>query len=377
MDDSIPAKKRILLLSAYHSASHRYWCEGLIAAFPEYQWTLKTQPARHFAWRVYASGWIWSLAQDPDFHQPYDLILATSLVDIVALKATIREFHQAPLWIYFHENQFAHPLGPNQRPEHQIRAQFKSLQNAFCADWITFNSRFNLETFFAGSRKLLRKFPEKLPGHPLQHLAHCSDVIPVPLNNTFRKLDSSPKIPGLIVWNHRWEWDKQPERFISALNALHHRGIDFKLAMLGIGGSSDHPLTQQTETIAPHILHWGQADPETYQRFISQASIGVSTALHDFQGLAVLELAQAGATVILPRRLAYPEVLPNAQFFSGSDQDPAKDIEELTETLASLLTQGPGSLKPAFHHSLPEWSTLRRTYQERIQTLLGAPLPPA
>ena len=46
---------RILLLSAYHSASHRYWCEGLMAALPEFDWTLKTQPARHFSWRVRAS----------------------------------------------------------------------------------------------------------------------------------------------------------------------------------------------------------------------------------------------------------------------------------------------------------------------------------
>ena len=51
-----------------------------------------------------------------------------------------------------------------------------------------------------------------------------------------------------------------------------------------------------------------------------------SCALHDFQGLATLELAQAGATIVVPRRVAYPECLPDAHFYEGSEADATQGI---------------------------------------------------
>ena len=36
-----------------------------------------------------------------------------------------------------------------------------------------------------------------------------------------------------IVWNHRWEYDKQPEVFFDALLRLKNAGYSFKLHVLG------------------------------------------------------------------------------------------------------------------------------------------------
>ncbi len=362
---------RVLLLSAYHSASHRYWCEGLLAALPKIDWTLKTQLARHFSWRVRASGSIWALANDPDFARRYDLVIATSLTDVVSMKALCPALRDTPLWLYFHENQFAHPISDRQWASHQQSWQFKSIQNALCADWISFNTAFNRDTFLDGADGLLKKFPEKLPGRPLDRIIERSDVLPVPLTGRFASFRESPKHPARIVWNHRWEWDKQPQVFLDALVALHHQGYEFELAMLGSGGGrGKETFGDEAGILREHIVHWGEADEAAYAELIRSAAIGVSTALHDFQGLAMLELAQAGATVVVPRRVAYPEVLPGACFYEGAPGEPGADAAHLKAILAKLLTSGCPA--PINHAQLPTWEQLEGNYRARIEALSNA-----
>ncbi len=356
---------KILLLSAYHSASHAYWCDGLIAALPEHQWTLKTQPARHFSWRVRASGWLWALDDDPAFKQDYDLIIATSLTDVTTLKAHCPALRDVPLWMYCHENQFAYPLSHRQQAVHQTDWQFQNIVNLLSADWISFNTGFNRDTFFDGARKLLKRFPEPLPGKPLDRLKRQSDVLPVPLTEELATLRSRPKEADLIVWNHRWEWDKQPGRFLKALTRLHRTGIPFRLAMLGSGGGRTVEFDDHRKELGDKVVHWGEANKEDYQDWLGRAGIGVSTAIHDFQGLSMLELAQVGATTIVPNRLAYPECLPGASFYPGSEQDAEQDIGDLVTVLTAVLWE---NTQPApVRGKLPLWSELAESYRERME----------
>ncbi len=361
---------RVLLLSAYHSASHAYWCDGLMAALPDIDWTLKTQPARHFSWRVEASGLLWALAEDADFERDYDLIIATSLSDLTRLRAFRPHLATVPTWVYFHENQFAHPRSASQATDHQIGWQFLSIQNALCADWVSFNTEFNRSTFLAGARKLLRRFPEKLPGNPMARIEQRSDVLPVPLTETFAELANQPKEPDLIVWNHRWEWDKQPERFLAALQQLRDAGIGFRLAMLGSGGGRNAEFETQRQALGDAVVHWGEVAKSDYRQWLGRAGIGVSTSLHDFQGLSMLELAQAGAQVVVPQRLAYPEVLPDARFYTGSETDAQRDVTELTAALKTILTGTVGG--PVARPAVPLWSEQSGRYADRMNTIASA-----
>ena len=364
----IYSSMRILLLSAYHSASHRYWCQGLMGGFPEIEWTLLTQPARHFSWRVRASGLIWGRHDDPAWAQNYDLIIATSLSDIVTIKGLRPKLQQTPVWLYFHENQFAHPRSGNQTSNQQISWQFQSILNALSADWISFNTAFNRDSFLRGAKKLLRIFPEKLPGNPIEQLALRSDVLPVPLTDRFANFADAPKVPNRIVWNHRWEWDKRPEHFLRVLIKLQARGVDFELAMLGIGDAHQAgAFEEEAERLNERIVHWGEANETDYMHWIRSAGVGVSTAIHDFQGLAMLELAQAGATVVVPNRLAYPECLPTACFYRGSDNDPEQDAADLEKALFQILSgHRPAPVKA---EALPRWKNLAENYRKQISRL--------
>jgi glycosyltransferase involved in cell wall biosynthesis len=339
-----------------------------MAALPGITWTLKTQPARHFSWRVRASGWLWALGDDPGLARTdYDLIIATSLTGVVPLRAMCAGLRSPPLLTYFHENQFAHPRGDTQSEVHRVGWQFQSLQNAFCADWISFNTAYNRDTFLEGAASLLRRFPERLPGDPLRRVSERSGILPVPLTEEFESYRSSPKDPSLIVWNHRWEWDKQPKRFLAALRRLSEDGIDFRLAMMGCGGGRDNTFAGDAAALAKHIVHWGEADAATYRQWIRKAGIGVSTAVHDFQGLSMLEVAQAGATAVVPRRLAYPECLPGAHFYEGSATDAAKDTADLEASLRALLTSD--APRKAQSHPVPIWTKWKDQYKERIEAV--------
>jgi len=369
MSSAFGKRPRILLLSAYHSKSHAYWCEGLMAALPEYDWTVKTQLPRHFSWRVRASDWIWGLQPDEDLDRKYDLIIATSLSGLAGLKALRPNLASTPTWVYFHENQFAHPLEKRQSSDHQIGWQFSSLQNALCSDWVSFNTAFNRDSFFKGLRAMLKRMPERLPNKPVAKLKARSDVLPVPLTEDFSSLRAAEKDPCLILWNHRWEWDKQPQRLLRALIELKQEGVNFRLAMLGTGGADDDRFAKERNILAERIAHWGEADHSSYRDWLGRAGIGVSCARHDFQGLAVLEAAQAGATVVVPQRVAYPECVPEALFYQGSSKDEAADVADFKEALRSALEAG--KAKPLSLDAIPLWSCWKKAYANKIEELIG------
>ena len=343
-----------------------------MAALPDVDWTHKTQRARFFSWRVRASGWMWALSGDPDLARDYEVVVATSLTGVVALKAMCPALRDVPLWLYFHENQFAHPLEARQEAAHRMGWRFQSLQNALCADAVSFNTVFNRDTFLEGAAAMLRRFPERLPGDPVGQIRRRSDVLPVPLTETFAAYRNTPKEAGLIVWNHRWEWDKQPERFLEALVRLRREGVAFRVAMLGSGGGRDGALAGYREALGDRVAAWGEADPANYREWVGRAAVGVSCALHDFQGLSVLELAQAGARVVVPRRVAYPECVPGAVFYEGSPSDAEAEIDALAGALREVLARAPSG--PANGGATPPtWHELAPDYRRRLEALAAGP----
>ncbi len=73
---------RILLLSAYDAHSHRRWRQGLVDAFPDWQWTVLTLPPRNFLWRIRGNSLSWAFSERETLEQPYDLVIATSMTDL-------------------------------------------------------------------------------------------------------------------------------------------------------------------------------------------------------------------------------------------------------------------------------------------------------
>jgi glycosyltransferase involved in cell wall biosynthesis len=147
-----------------------------------------------------------------------------------------------------------------------------------------------------------------------------------------------PAVP-LLVWNHRWEYDKAPEVFVEALLRLKERGVAFRVDICGQAGENPPPaFALAAEKLAAEIVHLGFYERrEDYFAALARADVVVSTARHEFFGVAVTEAMYMGCLPVLPRGLSYPEILPPHlhQLFLY------EDARELDAFLAHFLRHPP------------------------------------
>jgi glycosyltransferase involved in cell wall biosynthesis len=365
-------RKRILLLSAYDAISHQQWRKGLVTAFPEYEWSVLTLPPRHFSWRIRGNSLTWAISEDDTLKQSFDLIIATSMTDLSALKGMRPSLAVVPTLLYFHENQFAYPESGMEHPS--IEPRITSIYAAMSATRIAFNSDYNRKTFLHGSKALLNKMPDHVPPGVDKLLTQKSCILPVPLNDLlFQSVEQERGGSFTILWNHRWEYDKAPERFFSALCMLKERGVSFSLNVVGQHfRSTPAVFNQMKEELSDHIGAWGYIDSRAeYLAIIRQSHVVVSTALHDFQGLGILEATAAGCIPCVPDRLAYREYIPEQFRFTSSPNC----IETESEALACRLMElaelhQTGMLSPAPDVSHLSWEAMRQRYGTLIDRIM-------
>jgi len=248
---------RILLLSAYDAHSHCRWREGLVAAFPEHDWTVLTLPPRNFLWRVRGNSLSWAFGERETLMQPYDLVIATSMTDFSALRGMVPSLARVPALVYCHENQFAYP---DRRTAERNEPKLVSLYSVLAADCVVFNSSYNRDTFLEGVETFLAKMPDHVPPGITGRIRERSTVIPVPMESTwFAGERRQPQDgPLVLVWNHRWEYDKGPEILFAALIKLQEAGTDFRIHVIGQQFCEQPPVfSEMHEKLKPHIASWG------------------------------------------------------------------------------------------------------------------------
>jgi glycosyltransferase involved in cell wall biosynthesis len=186
-----------------------------------------------------------------------------------------------------------------------------------------FNSQFNKASFFAGARALLKKLPDYVSPDWLNGTEEKTQVLPVPLDMpvsvealvSAEESTNSKSQPERIklVWSARWEFDKGPDRLLAILDELEHRQLNYEIAILGEQFRSIPKEFDQIQAKFAHrITQFGFAPSRAdYLRFLSSSDIVLSTALHEFQGLAVLEAVALGCVPVLPDRQVYPELFGN------------------------------------------------------------------
>ncbi len=328
---------KILLLSAYDAQSHQYWRTGLVEMFPEYQWQVLTLPARFFSWRVRGNSLSWSYNEQAILSQDYDLVIATSMTDLSALKGLSPHLAKVPSLVYFHENQFAYPLSGKEFSS--VEPQILSIYTALSATRVIFNSTYNRDTFLDGAKQLLRKLPDQVPKGLVSMLAEKSSSLAVPLKN-IHPVPVNQKIKSHkleIIWNHRWEYDKGPKLLLLALRALMTRTDNFVIHVVGQHFAQiPEEFSQIKQEFSNKIGTWGYIkEINDYYALLHESDIVLSTALHDFQGLSILQAVQCGCIPLVPNRLAYPEFLP-AQYLYSADLGQT-ELKSEAEVIANEL----------------------------------------
>jgi glycosyltransferase involved in cell wall biosynthesis len=351
-------KKHVLVLSAYDALSHQHWRKVVSKLLPQFRWTQLALPARHFSWRVRGNSLSWGFDASATLEKRYDLLIATSMVDLASLRGFIPSLAEIPTVVYFHENQFAYPANPRQsRPDKidNLDAAMVSLYTALCADQLVFNSQYNRQTFLAGVASLLHKLPDHVPAGIEDRLAR-STVIPVPVGLDLPQPDASierdPQVLNL-AWNHRWEYDKGIDLLLQVVKTVQKRGLAVRFH---ISGQQFRQQPEEFGLIRQVLSQLEDSDPRLHYRLgyladrseylaeLSSCDVVLSTARHDFQGLAVIEACALGCTPLCPNGLVYPEYLDGQFLYTPPGEvatlENAAEIVDQLDTWLSLKQAG-------------------------------------
>ncbi|MEX1271310.1 MAG: DUF3524 domain-containing protein [Acidimicrobiia bacterium] len=355
---------RVLLIEPYFGGSHRVWAEGYAAA-SGHEVTIVSHAARGWTWRM--RGAAVTLARQvaelaSTGYRP-DVVLVSSMVDVAALRTFLHpSIGRPPLAVYFHENQLTYPIGPRQKPD----ASFALLNwtSALSADRVYFNSGYHHDVFFAEIRRLLESFPDHTHAGFVGEVEERSAVLPVGVDLHWASAQPSRSGTPLVLWNHRWEHDKDPESFADGIRAVAetHR---FRLALAGERfGTVPGVLDEVASEMADRIEVNDHLDVDGYRALLLRSDIVVSTALQEFFGISVVEAIAAGARPVLPRRLSYPWLIPESHHESVL-YEPGAFASALR--IALDYPYAPDGLRSSM--STFDWSVIAPRYDAALEVL--------
>jgi glycosyltransferase involved in cell wall biosynthesis len=355
----------ILAVEPYFGGLRADFLEGL-RAHSRHKWTLLTMPAKHWKWRM--RGAAMHLARELKRSARFDLVFAGDFLNVAELKALAPEaIGRLPVVTYFHENQLSYPLEPGQRRDPQYA--LINLSTCLASRQVWFNSAFHRDAWHAALRTMLASMPDYVPEGLVDGLVSKSRVMPPGMNlgplAAGRRRERPPQSPLTILWNHRWESDKNPETFFETLIFLAQEGVPLRLAVVGEASRKWPPIFEKArKALADRLVRFGYVPRrDAYEALVCQADIVVSTAHHEFFGAAVVEAVAAGCFPLVPPRLSYPEIIPpefQETFFYSTDR-------ELRVKLARLLAgKGPWdrAYKLSEHVQRYDWSQMIRSYDD-------------
>ncbi len=356
--------KHILILEPYYGGSHKFFLKGLQKNIRA-EYTVFSLPARKWKMRMQLSApwFIKKIGDLPPSKRDFDVVLCSTFVDVAVLKALLVNItgwdRKIPIVTYFHENQFIYP----QQNVGENNFQFTSINfnSGMASDRIAFNSSFNCASFLAGCQRIIKSATDMKMANVVAQLEAKSSVIYPGIDfDEFNGIKGGKKndIP-VIVWNHRWEHDKNPEEFFKALLELEALGHDFRLIILG-QSFKNYPecFTWARQYLSQKIIHSGFV--ESYLQYVAllqQGDIVVSTALHEFFGIAIVEAVGAGCYPVLPNRLSYPELFSPKYLYNEG---------ELVAMLSNLLSSKSFRLSSHTKETITEkfsWNSLQEQYR--------------
>lgn len=364
---------QIALIEPFFSGSHRSWAEELQKQSC-HDITLFTLPGIFWKWRL-SNGASLLAEQFLKSEKDFDLLLTTSMLDLPTfLGYTRKKSSSLPVVHYFHENQLTYPWSTQDTETKRGADQhyiLKNINSALTADCALFNSEYNRSSFLHSIPDFYRRFPD-FNQVDISAIANKSSVLPVGLELDRIQKGGSKKNnkPPLILWNHRWEYDKGADVFFRVLYRLSEEQLAFRLAVIGEPplNPKSEPFLTASQKLHHHIEHWGFLEKKSdYYRVLEEASILPVTNRQEFFGISVMEAVYAGAIPLLPERLTYPDLFQieqNSEYFYRTE-------EQLYLKLKEIL-RGEYPLSPL--SSIPEkyaWPTLITQYDEFFTSLLS------
>jgi glycosyltransferase involved in cell wall biosynthesis len=363
--------RRFLFLEPFYGGSHREFADGW-REYSRFELDLHCLPARFWKWRM--RGAALHFARRIDDPSAYSGLIVTDLISLADLKALWGRACP-PTLLYIHENQLTYPLAPGERLDRQYG--FTNLSTALCADRVIFNSNTHLRAFFEELPRFVNRMPEYRPRWVLDEIRDKSAVL-------YPGCRFSPEEPvdlprggesPLIVWNHRWEFDKNPARFFSSLRRVEEGGETFRLVLLGENYQKvPKAFIAARRRWGESILQYGYVPSrEGYLDWLRRGSVVISTADQENFGISVVEAVRHGCFPLLPGHLSYPELIPGEFHHDVLFADQEELVHKLSGLLSDLRRARPKTLETISRLALSmnrySWHNLIDSYDDELDRL--------
>lgn len=375
---------KILIIEPFFTGSHARWAKDFKAK-SRHEVEILSLAGRSWKWRMRGGAVTLARLYREGGLTP-DLILATDMLDLSVFLSLTRDLTaNIPVAVYFHENQLCYPWSPNEKDSARSRRHygFINFTTALSADRVFFNSLYHMEAFLGDLDGLLSGFPDHNETSAVTRIREKSRLLYLGMDFERLAAAAAPEegAPApdrnsrpLILWNHRWEYDKGPREFFKALNILMDRGIDFEVAILGEHFAKIPKLfLEAREVLGERVAHFGYVkEYSEYAAWLKRADILPVTSTHDFFGSSVVEAIYSGAMPLLPDRLAYREHIPDGlrdrYFYDGFD-----DLLNRLEA-ALLQVERPGASNDLLREHVARygWDKLAPLYDEAMEDVVDS-----
>ena len=370
-------KLKILYLEPFYGGSHKDFTDGYIRE-SRHEIELFTLPARYWKWRMRGAA-LHFAERIPD-PSSWDLLFTCDMMSLSDLKM-LWGGDCPPSVVYFHENQLSYPLPEGEKMDYQFG--FTDITTALAADALLFNSDFHKDSFLGSMPGFIKKMPEFKPHWVVDRIRAKSSVIypgcsfPEKMPERTKRPENSGERTPVILWNHRWEFDKKPEVFFDVLKKADEilkaegTAVPFELVLLGENFQiKPKAFIAAKEYYGERILQYGFCDSKAeYFDWLGRCDISISTSIQENFGISFVESAWAGCHPLLPDRLSYPELIP-AEY---RDQIIYKDEKELLSMLLKLLKEARNSGLRNFSDAfgIYDWRNMSGQYDDFFDKVIN------
>ncbi|WP_304511607.1 tRNA-queuosine alpha-mannosyltransferase domain-containing protein [Desulfobacula sp.] len=358
---------KILFLEPFFGGSHKDFAVGF-KAHSCHDVTLVTLPDRFWKWRMRGAA-LYFVNQIKDF-SVFDAIITTDMLDLTDFMS-LAGFDLPPALMYFHENQLSYPLAPRQKRDFHLG--FTNIISALAADKVLFNSRFHFNDFISSASQLIKQMPDFRPKWMIEQIREKTEVVYPGCRFEKGRVDLKERDMNkpLIIWNHRWEYDKNPKLFFEVLGGLKEKNIPFSLALLGERlAMFPEVFSRAREQFKDEMVVYGYVESRNeYLSWLKKGAIVVSCAIQENFGISVVEAIRFGCIPLLPNRLSYPEIMPKEFHSKILYQTKEELITRLEDMLVNYQEYLPLQERLSIELEQFSWEIIVKSYDNALEKL--------
>ena len=368
------SKLNILYIEPFYAGSHKKWIEAY-KKYSNHNIKILSLPGKKWKWRMH--GGAITLAKNYNkLDKKFDLIICSDMLNLPVFKSLCNDgllFSKTVM--YFHENQLSYPWSPLDKDlilKRDLHYHYINYTSSLVSEHNYFNSQYHLKSYIEGLKKYLKKMPDLRNESTIENIYRKSSSLPIGCD--LKEYKSFKKKRPIILWNHRWEYDKNPELFFNTLFELKNKKIDFSLIVLG-EKYQEYPkiFDVARKKLKKEIIHFGYClSHGEYLKWIKESNILPVTSKQDFFGISIIEAVGYGNYPILPKRLSYPELF---QYNNNIDLFYSRD-EELLGLLIKIIknTDSMDKKRTILSHYIYKkysWDTISKKYDKTFKLLFS------